>query len=111
MTSVLRNGGTGANIPDGPTGPAHKMKSGTVFLAQKSGVPILPVSFSAGSGKKFRSWDRFLLPFPFSKVAVVYGEPIYIPSYWSNREVLAFVPKVEEKLNQVECRADEFFKT
>lgn len=110
MISILKNGGSGANIPDGPNGPAHKMKPGTAFLSQKSGVPILPMSFAASSGKKFHSWDRFLLPQPFSKVIVTYGEPIYIPRDWSSEQVLAFLPEIERRLTQVEKQADEFFQ-
>jgi len=110
MVSILKKGGNAANIPDGPTGPAYRMKPGTAFLAQRSGVPILPMSFAASSGKRFRSWDRFLLPLPFSKVIVTYGEPIYIPSHWTSKQVLAFIPKIEKRLTQVEKQADEFFQ-
>ncbi len=68
-----------AITPDGPKGPAHDFKPGAVMLAQLSGKPILPISIAASHTIRFRTWDRFELPLPFSRVVIAYGEPVKMP--------------------------------
>ncbi len=106
MVAYLQKGGSGANIPDGPTGPARRLKWGTLFLAQRSGVPILPMSFSATHGKKFRSWDRFLLPMPFSRVTLVFGEPLRVPPNATEVEIARLAEQLENRLTEIERLAD-----
>jgi lysophospholipid acyltransferase (LPLAT)-like uncharacterized protein len=65
-----------AITPDGPTGPAGRVKRGIFYLAEKSGGKLVPVGVGAARAKRLSSWDRFLVPLPFSRVAVVYGEPL-----------------------------------
>jgi lysophospholipid acyltransferase (LPLAT)-like uncharacterized protein len=69
----------GAMIPDGPQGPRFRIQPGIITLAQKTGCPIIPASFSARKIKVFNSWDRFVVPYPFTRARLVYGEPIYVP--------------------------------
>jgi lysophospholipid acyltransferase (LPLAT)-like uncharacterized protein len=68
-----------AITPDGPKGPVHEFKPGPVMLAQLTGKPILPVSVAASHTIRFRTWDRFELPLPFSRVVIAYGEPVRMP--------------------------------
>lgn len=68
-----------AITPDGPKGPVHEFKPGAVMLAQLTGKPILPVSIAASHAIRFRTWDRFELPLPFSRVVIAYGEPVKMP--------------------------------
>jgi lysophospholipid acyltransferase (LPLAT)-like uncharacterized protein len=68
-----------AITPDGPRGPLHEFKPGAVMLAQITGKPILPVSIAASRLWRFRTWDRFELPLPFSRVVIAYGEPVTVP--------------------------------
>jgi lysophospholipid acyltransferase (LPLAT)-like uncharacterized protein len=49
------------------------------MLAQLSGKPILPISIAASHTIRFRTWDRFELPLPFSRVVIAYGEPVKMP--------------------------------
>lgn len=67
-----------AITPDGPRGPLHEFKPGPVLLSQLSGKPILPISIAASPCIRFRTWDRFELPLPFSRVVIAYGEPVRI---------------------------------
>jgi lysophospholipid acyltransferase (LPLAT)-like uncharacterized protein len=60
--------------PDGPTGPRHQFKPGALLLAQLSGRPLLPMSFAASRAWRF-GWDAFVLPWPFSRVAIAIGPP------------------------------------
>ena len=63
---------------DGPRGPRHVAKDGAVFLAFHTPAPIVPMRASMKKAKVFRSWDRFQLPLPFSRVYVVFGDPYHI---------------------------------
>ena len=65
-----------AITPDGPKGPARRVKRGIFYLAEKSGGVLVPVGVGAARAKRLSSWDSFLVPLPFSRVAVVYGEPL-----------------------------------
>lgn len=67
-----------AITPDGPQGPGYRVQGGIVALARMSGVPIVPVTFSASGRKVFGSWDSFMLPYPFSRGAFLWGEPVYV---------------------------------
>lgn len=65
---------------DGPRGPRHKVKDGALFLAQMTGVPIIPMRAYIPKAKVFhKAWDRFRLPLPFSRVCVLFGEAYSIP--------------------------------
>ena len=65
-----------AITPDGPRGPLHEFKPGAVMLSQITGKPILPVAVAASRAYTFKTWDRFELPLPFSRVAIVFGTPV-----------------------------------
>ncbi len=80
ITKQLKKGATLAFTPDGPRGPSHVVQPGAIFLAQKSGSPIVPAGISAYPRKLSRSWDGYLVPRPFSRAVWIYGDPIYIPA-------------------------------
>ncbi len=75
----VRRGQTAVITPDGPRGPRYRVQPGVITLAKKTGVPILPMTYSAEQRHVFASWDRFLLPRPFTRCRVVYGKPVYVP--------------------------------
>ena len=64
--------------PDGPRGPRFKFKPGALLLAQMSGRPILPMSYAASHAWLIK-WDRFVIPVPFSRIAIAIGPPVYVP--------------------------------
>ena len=64
-----------AITPDGPRGPARSFAPGALVVAQRVGAPILPIAVSASRAWHLRSWDRFMIPKPFSRVNVTYSEP------------------------------------
>ncbi len=75
MADVLASGRDVVIAPDGPRGPAYQIGQGIIFLAQKSGAPVFPVHLEYSSYWRVKSWDRFFLPRPFSKVRVIFGPP------------------------------------
>jgi len=74
----IREGGVLAFTPDGPRGPTHLVQPGTVFFAQRSGRPIIPLGISARPRKLLKSWDSYMIPLPFARAAFVVGEPIVL---------------------------------
>ncbi len=65
--------------PDGPRGPRGSVHPGIVHLASNSGRAIVPVGFAISRGKRFRSWDRFVIPAPFARITSFVGKPMPVP--------------------------------
>jgi lysophospholipid acyltransferase (LPLAT)-like uncharacterized protein len=64
--------------PDGPSGPRFRFKTGGIVLAQISGRPLLPMAYAA-SRAWLVSWDKFVIPWPFARIAIAIGAPVYVP--------------------------------
>jgi hypothetical protein len=77
--AVVRQDVSPAITPDGPRGPTREFKSGAIMLAQLTGRPIVPIAYAASRAYAFRTWDRFVLPWPFSRVVIAVGEPRIVP--------------------------------
>ncbi len=84
--------------PDGPRGPRYHMQPGVVKLAQSSGSPIVPVRFTYLSCWYLKTWDRFRVPKPFSKVIVHIDESIYIPAKLDEKDFESHRKQVENTL-------------
>ncbi|HYB53758.1 MAG TPA: lysophospholipid acyltransferase family protein [Thermoanaerobaculia bacterium] len=79
MVRQVRSGIHAALTVDGPKGPPRVVQPGVVQLARLTGAWVLPITYSSARPRFFRSWDRYLLPRPFSRNVVAYGEPFPIP--------------------------------
>jgi len=91
--------------PDGPRGPRRELQAGVLLIAQRSGLPIMPLASAARWCRFLDSWDRFELPLPFSRLLVTVGEPIHVPPELPPERLLEeFGPQVEEALRRVEER-------
>ena len=77
LVTCLRRGSSTAISPDGPHGPCRVLKKGVLHLSLDSGIPILPLRLSA-SRVMHAGWDRKAIPFPWSRITVVYGPPITV---------------------------------
>jgi len=111
MRGVIRRARDGSNLaftPDGPKGPPHVVKEGVVFAAQMTGLPIVPVAFGAARYKRLRSWDRMVVPFPFTRAVFLYGEPITVAR---DADAEAASRAVEAKLNEMASRVENEFET
>lgn len=81
LRSLLRKGAAGYDLaftPDGPRGPVHEVQPGVILAAAATGFPIQPVALAATREKLLSSWDRFVVPLPFSSVHFVYGQPVEV---------------------------------
>ena len=76
----IKEGVTVAFTVDGPKGPAREVKPGIIKLAQKTGIPIVPLSVAYQNAIKLHSWDQTRIPLPFSKFVVHIGRPLNIDS-------------------------------
>ena len=76
LRRVLEEGRCVCITPDGPRGPAEQVKGGVIHLALQSGCAIVPVSVCCSRVHRLRSWDRSILPLPFSRGIVYLGKPL-----------------------------------
>jgi lysophospholipid acyltransferase (LPLAT)-like uncharacterized protein len=112
LVRKIRKGKTGVLVADGSQGPALKAQPGAILLASYTGVPIVPVGWAASRYITFRSWDKTALPLPFSKIVMLYGEPIYVPKNSDADQVEKFRVKLEKSLNELYVNGwAEFGKT
>jgi lysophospholipid acyltransferase (LPLAT)-like uncharacterized protein len=79
LVDDLKNHPFAVQVMDGPRGPSGVIKPGLIVLAQKSGVPIMPAYISFSRAWVLKSWDRTLIPKPFSKIRLRWGQPIVVP--------------------------------
>ena len=96
-------------VPDGPQGPRCKVQPGIIILARKTGYPIVPISYSARKIKVFASWDRFILPFPFTKCTAIYGDPLYVPQNADENEGKRRLMLLENELNRITSDVDHYY--
>jgi len=99
-----------AHIVDGPKGPRNVVKPGLLIISKISGMPIIPTITSAEKKWVFNSWDRFIVPKPFSRVIIRFGDEINVPK---NLKGLAFEKKrfsVEETLKKLYVETDLLWK-
>jgi len=79
LVETLAAAGNVLVTPDGPRGPVYQVTNGIVFLAQKSGAPVVPIHMEYSSCWRMKSWDRFVVPRPFAKLRAIFGAPIHVP--------------------------------
>ncbi len=93
---------------DGSRGPRGHVQGGIISLAQRTGGLILPVAASARPAYVFRkTWDRTLLPLPFARVDIVYGELVEVPPKLRSPEFKRLRAEIEERMVALQARADE----
>ena len=81
LVGMIRKGREGFSLaftPDGPRGPLKEVQPGVILAAQKTGLPIITLASSAKRKYVIRHWDEFHIPYPFNKISVCHGKPIYI---------------------------------
>jgi lysophospholipid acyltransferase (LPLAT)-like uncharacterized protein len=79
LVASLRSGERTAITPDGPRGPRRRAQLGVVAVTRLSGRPFVAIGIGVERCWRMRSWDRFAIPKPFSRVHFAYGDPIFVP--------------------------------
>lgn len=106
LVDALRTGKCVALAVDGPRGPVYEVKQGVTYLAGKLGKPIVPVVMSARrSWVLTRTWDRYVLPKPFSECVIRYSEPVIVGGT-SEAELEGKRKELEAALNRLMADAD-----
>jgi len=104
--SIRQRLGAPVVIPDGPQGPQYQAKPGAIVLAQMSGAPIVPLGCDADRFWKLGSWDRLIIPRPFSRVRVVVGTPQIVPKQLSEAELEQQRLLLQRTLDELVGRAE-----
>lgn len=107
MARHIEGGGVIAMTPDGPRGPRMRAKRAPGQLAKLAGAPILPLAWSTSHRIVFDSWDNFILPLPFGRGALIWGNPIAPPAADAcDAEIEAVRLALEAEMNRIAAEAD-----
>lgn len=107
LRGLLKAVKAGDNIvitPDGPRGPRQEVVPGVIYMAKTTGLPIIPATWSATPCKRLRSWDRFMIPAPFSRGMIIIGAPVFLGESVPEEEACK---QLADLLNALTRQADE----
>jgi lysophospholipid acyltransferase (LPLAT)-like uncharacterized protein len=106
LVELIREISSGKNFiihPDGPAGPAYKVKPGLSFIAKKTGTRILPMGCYCRNAYHIPRWDRYTLPLPFSKVHIQLGPLMTVPD--DLEDLSDYNRQLEDILNKLTFKA------
>jgi len=107
MARHIESGGVMAMTPDGPRGPRMRVKKGPIQLAKLTGAPLLAIAWASSNRIVIDSWDSFMLPLPFGRGALIWGNPIAAPSGEADDdEIEAVRLALENEMNRIAAEAD-----
>src|SRR5262249_44086585 len=86
--------------PDGPRGPRRQVQMGLIYLAAKTGLPIVPVGYAFHGAWRMNSWDRFAVPRPWSGVTCVTAEPVSVPQRVDKKQLELYRQQVQDALTR-----------
>jgi lysophospholipid acyltransferase (LPLAT)-like uncharacterized protein len=95
-----------ALTPDGPRGPRMRAQAGVAVMSARTGVPVVPFTYSTRSARLMNSWDRFMVPLPFGRGIYITGDPI-TPQGVDEAAIEAHRLAIETALNDITRQADE----
>jgi lysophospholipid acyltransferase (LPLAT)-like uncharacterized protein len=109
LAGYMARGHSCGLIADGSRGPAHEVQKGVVFLARETQAPIIPVAAAAARKLTFNTWDRFELPLPLSRLAILLGEPLSVPLPARGPALEAARQDLETRLNRLFGKSQTYF--
>jgi lysophospholipid acyltransferase (LPLAT)-like uncharacterized protein len=109
LKQLLREDDRHLNIaPDGPRGPRREMSQGAIYLASKSGLPLICCAYGFDRPRRLKSWDRCIIPRPFSRARAIYGPPLVIPPRLDRSGIEHYRNVLERLLNRLTLEAEEW---
>lgn len=108
---VLRRKETMAFTPDGPRGPSMVVQGGVILMAKKSGAALIPVGSAANRCWIAPTWDRYMVPMPFSKCVMVCGSPLFVSPDADEGEQERARLLLQEHINNAQAVADAYFRS
>ena len=109
MVHAVKTDHIASHIVDGPTGPPTVIKPGLISLARESGAGIVRACVSYENAIVFNSWDRFMIPKPFSRVLIRFGELEWIPQELNSEEYERYREKIEVSFRDGYKDVDRFW--
>lgn len=106
LVRLARDGASIGITPDGPRGPRMRIREGALALARLSGVPIVPAAVSVRRRIVLGTWDRLIIALPFSRGAMVWGNPIAVPRDADDTMLTHLQDHLEQELNRITAEAD-----
>lgn len=106
LLRAAREGRDLAVTPDGPKGPPRVFKKGALVAAQLTGLPMVPLAVGASSAWHLDSWDRFTVPRPFSRIRIVYGDPVRVPRELDDEGLERLADEMTHRLRALDARAE-----
>lgn len=103
---VLREGGTMALTPDGPRGPSGVVQPGILAMSRKTGAWLVPCGVAASPRKHIKSWDRYLVPMPFARCVMIFGEGIQVPPDADEETIEQCRLRLEQAMKRLEAEAE-----
>ncbi|MBL8086811.1 MAG: lysophospholipid acyltransferase family protein [Chthonomonas sp.] len=103
---ILKKGAEMAFTPDGPRGPSGVVQDGLLMMAQKSGALIVPVGVSSDRRWLVRTWDRFMVPKPFARAIMLFGDPVTLKPDATNEEFEQVRAHVQAEMHRLEAEAE-----
>jgi lysophospholipid acyltransferase (LPLAT)-like uncharacterized protein len=98
-----------AVVVDGPRGPHAHVHGGATFLAKATGCPLVPTTFAVAHGLQARSWDRMLVPLPFTRGRYHVGAPLYVAPDADRTALEAARAELARRLDALSAEADAVF--
>lgn len=111
MSRYIRRGHCAGIIADGSRGPRHQVQKGVILLAREAAAPIVPLAVAASRKLVLPTWDRFEIILPGSRVALLYGEPVWVPAAARRATLESLRREVEDQLLALFHRSQQFFGT
>jgi hypothetical protein len=111
IRSLTRQGYRIGHIVDGPQGPFGVIKPGLITIAQFAGTPIVPVIMSAERRWVFNSWDRFMVPKPFSRVFIRFAPPIDVPRRLDAHAFETLRRHIEKQIKDLYAQTDNWWRS
>lgn len=106
LARQLKSGGSVGLTPDGPRGPRMSVGEGVLVLARLTGAPILPVAVAVSRRIVLNTWDQLIVPLPFGKGAMIWGNPIAVPRDADDALLAGLRGQLEQELTRVSAEAD-----
>ena len=109
MHQLMKGGVSIITAADGPVGPAYYFKPGVILAARIGSAHLLPISCAASRAWQFDTWDDFVLPKPFAKIALAIGEPIEVPRRASQDEQEELRIRLQDAVNSLHEESKQVF--
>jgi len=105
--AIIKDKISPVNTSDGPTGPIHVFKPGAVMLAQLTRSELVPISYAASRYWQLKSWDKFIIPKPYSKITISIGKPVAVQKTLSEEELNKACTLLQAMLQKLRFSAEK----